>query len=575
MRRLLLYITLGWLVIVSFMVGARPAVVMACSGGGSYSTMEELLQATFIVKASVIQADDQHKNGILRVESYLTGGSGPLHLMLSQVKPEHQLARLEQRQIDPDCFPTHFNLHPGQVLYGAITRDPNTGTYSGRLYEFPTPNALVYLSRYVEQATPNPTVTPQPEATADYPPAYVSPYETIELTEVEFVALIAEVSGQSPTEPDMTTPFPFTAPLLLTDASDQQYILPVDGGIVVEVNSEYMQQFAVDRGWYNQGDQAALLGSPFCIPEGCIWTSPNGLDQAGKWYEQSTLSLTFYTGVTAQTMLYSSTSDAAALWNDSQLMIYTLGYPRLGQKANNAELVNSFALDGITDNSVLPEQAAWSLDGRMLAFTDARGLWLWDALTPLSQPSLLVGMGSDEVIRARYFSPGGRYLAVTQGEQRYTLDLVSGVQFKDGLVSPDDRRLLAFDTTAEVKTVELCSFTPPDCQAFAPLLSVSVSQIEWLSNYDYGIIWLQANNLTSYIGVTGDPLRYGLPLIESESDMPLAAEAFAYDPRTQSLAVLQPDNRIRINGHDYDLTAQLSTDITEIRWLPSLMTGIK
>jgi hypothetical protein len=53
------------------------------------------------------------------------------------------------------------------------------------------------------------------------------------------------------------------------------------------------------------------------------------------------------------------------------------------------------------------------------------------------------------------FSSLGRYVQVERGDERLTLDTISGAELPDGLVSPDDQILLAFDSQAEVSELQI------------------------------------------------------------------------------------------------------------------------
>jgi hypothetical protein len=227
-----------------------------------------------------------------------------------------------------------------------------------------------------------------------------------------------------------------------------------------------------------------------------------------------------------------------------------------------------------------PGAAAWTPDGRMLAYTDSHGLWLWDVFTEGVSRRLIVPRltnWDDPLPYARYFSAGGRYLAVQRGERRYTLDVVNLDEYPDGIVSPDERRLLAFDTRSS-SFDPILYYLPLQGRArdVTNIWISDIQQVEWDGNYYF----LHANCYKAgfyYVSEVEREWRDTWCQVSSTTIDPiggsqLKAEGFAfdYDPVTDSLATIIDKTRITLNGTEYDLAPYLDSPIVDIQWLPPL-----
>ena len=212
----------------------------------------------------------------------------------------------------------------------------------------------------------------------------------------------------------------------------------------------------------------------------------------------------------------------------------------------------------------LAQFATWSADGRMLAYSDAKGLWLWEVYSDFMPRLLLPTPKDGSVPYSRYFSPRGRYLAITEGNKQSTLELSTETRLPDGLVSPDERLLLAFDTRVPFADVQLCYLTPVFCPKKESQDVSLTRQIAWQTDTTYIEVVCETEDL-AMCEVGGSGGRYtNSPIISSRG------YAFDYDPISDSLVVLKDKTTITINGEDRVLQPDLDGNIVSVRWLQSL-----
>ena len=216
------------------------------------------------------------------------------------------------------------------------------------------------------------------------------------------------------------------------------------------------------------------------------------------------------------------------------------------------------------DNTTIV-QAAWSPDGRLLVYSDTDGLWLWDALLENSQPQLLLATENGQIPLARYFSPSGRFLAITISEENHYLDLVSGQLLPDGIFSPDEQYLIAFDTINGSIQGFRCSVPFQNCIGIEGDDFI-IRHIAWVDNRN--VIISICHEPTSECRVTHNNIYgyFGTAYGDNVSE-------FAYQQETNLLAILQDEYVININRDGWEnlnLESSLDSPIDKIEWMPSL-----
>jgi hypothetical protein len=534
------------------------APVLAC-GGGATDTVEALLERIEIaVKAVPVAVDELRQNGVLRVESYLYG-SGPQYLLFSLNDPSIIPAMLEGTP-KRGCNTLWEKLIPGETGYFFLIRGAD-GVY----------RANNYLNEPAYYRFDN------PDSTVRLYTRDTNPYTQHIVDEGAFVDLITKVGGSVMTAPNAAPSYPRLAPLKLTTADGKYYLLPVDRNEPLEVTLDLLRQMtmlirSVERPDWNEPYFPALI----CPGDRCDTSSPDGQNIASQ--RPFSGEVTWYSGIApGRALLFSSTSDAIVVWNADQLTVYTLGYSRPDMEVNRSQAVQSVMLAGAPEQAL--GQAAWSPDGRLLAYSDGAGLWLLDVFTPDAEPRLLLAAEGEAVPLARAFSPLGRYLHLMQGDERLTLDTISGARWPDGIISPDDRLLLAFDTNVEVVSdMQLCPLllltpcaalrgTSVDDQQQNMTYYDQFTQAAWRDNSSFLVTVCREGDLTDCV-IDRRYSEYGSIWRDSADYTP--GLSFDYQPQHDALVVVQAGNHLLINGEAVDLSGTLAGTIVEAEWLPSL-----
>ncbi|MEQ8672349.1 MAG: hypothetical protein RLP44_15705 [Aggregatilineales bacterium] len=536
----------------------------ACSGGAPLTISGLLENSDYLVKAHPVEIDDAGQNYVLQVESYLAGGAGSEFLLYSQLDPRLVQYIHDGRSSGGDCLGFGAGIDYGDTFYAFLRRNLN-GSYSGGTYHFYSPDSTVevYLDDSEDETIPE---------------GFADRGSGIQVTEDEFLNVIREEVGDDSVTPLENSSYPRKAPLTITTQSGQDYLFPIDTSTPVEITPELGEELRRANPIFNYDFGSA--GS--CETEGCVQYSPDGTNISVQ-DEDETITFTYGYSVNGQASLFSSTSDAIAVWQECFLTVYSLGIPRLGQAWHQPEVVNVASLNfniqaRCTDYANL---AAWSPDGRLLAYSDNDGLWLWDVFTFNEAPELLIPTENDIIPLARYFSPLGRYLAVTVQGENQTLDLVSGDFYADGVISPDDRLLLQYNTDAEFSSAQICSFTPYTCE---PLLYMELSrydedeqrvqiytldqvaEVEWTNNYEYIVRSCNVEDLELCAYLPQN--QWNATAFRSY----VISEGYAhdYDALNDSLAIVRDGETLYINGDILDLSDMLDSEIISVEWGYSL-----
>ena len=441
---------LGLLVLLNIVGYALP--VSACSGGPP--PWDEwvkwlLANSDVVVVGQYSQLDDANANGIFHVQSYLQGSGGE-YLVISARDTRDIENGLHVERYHYTCSSPSIKQTTGTYVY--FLKRQNTGIY-----------VIQHESYFASPDT----------ATSNY---YTKDYVETKLDSAGFSADISSRVGSMPKKPQADTPYPRTTPILLTTESNQNFLLPVDNTNLIAIPDDELVDLRRDQ--YD-------CSSP------CTAYSPNGLDKVYLQTERDEphdphdlgyIDHVVGSVAVGQRIVFSATSDSYALWKNDQIQMYALWYPKLGYPYEPMGSLLTPELFNSTEAGIsLQFPVAWSPDGRMLAFSTDKGLWLWDALTVGSVPQLLIAR-HDQVPVARYFSPRGRYLAVEDGDRRYNLDLVSHTELPDGYVSPNDRILLAFDTAAQEPTTLHVMYLAPGIREFDFFPEVKFLKVQWIDD---------------------------------------------------------------------------------------------
>lgn len=557
MYRSILIILTGIVIILA--IAIPTSSTYACSGGPP--PWEEWLprlidDSDVIVVGNYDKLDDTETNGIFRVTSYLDGEGSEYLLIRSDDIRRVENERNVDRRYPPCLMNTRVNTSSSYLYF--LSRQ-NDGTYT------------IKHSR-------------------NYQSAHNTAWEVPEGTKLaEAVSEITLAVGHEPQLPDTKTAYPRTTPILITTTEGQHFLLPVDTTEAVPVAESEL----VDL----RRDQHECSGPP------CTVYSPNGLDKVrlisteqDPPEEDRSLNYIAYSAV-GERIAFSSTSDTYVLWHEDQMKLYALWYPRIGYPDDRFSdfIPSPEFITAIPAGSSIDYPIAWRPDGRMLAFSTDEGLWLWDALTIDYPPQLLVPTTSDVPV-ARYFSPQGRYLAITDGDRHYNYDLVTQRELPDGYVSPDDRTLLVFDTAAEDPTTLEVAYLAPGIRQSEFYPEVQYLDVAWIDDvYFYasitGFSFLRYKPV-AYESASGEITYEAVPYVVEEpftdvvtyhssglhwieSEVPYAIDEiqmqdFIYEAGAGLIKVSADGYHLRIGRDLLSFKTSLPAPIAEVVWLPSV-----
>jgi hypothetical protein len=526
-----------------------PKTVYACSGGvGEPPFTSTIRNSGVIVKGRVLQTDDMRQNNIVRVESYIAGGSGPRYLVVSQQDPVVIRAILEGRLGNGDCNRLKSPLPVGEDIYLLLNRNV-TGAYTLANYGFDPDGYGPFNPPYFYQFD---NVNTTFDLLGDNRTTYQS------FNEVEFLTLIAETRGESPQSPRRDAPYPALAPLHITTDVGTQVMLPLDGGEPVALTQEVIQELS-----WNQGETLPEN----CLTLDCATFSSTGIDFAQQ-IDTDLIRVNYYYGlaeIPGTSFLFSPTGTAIAVWNKDELQVYELLKPILGESIGfnfyDFTLINTTSINELT---VASGHGAWSPDGTLLVYSDSQGLWLWDAFNE-GEPRLLIEAESEPVY-PQGFSSTGRYLRISQNGQPKILDLLTQKRLPDGLVSPDEQFLLAYDTTQSMSSLSICTLAPYEC---APT-EHQIRKADWLNEHTYVYIACEDERRESCLAQTRHFQNTYISDFNIFSNWMVRDEPgydFAWEPVGETLAVVSDPTTVNINGVAHSLQGQLDGDIAAIEWM--------
>jgi hypothetical protein len=490
-------------------------------------------------------------NGVFKVDAYLSGEPGPEYLLLEMNDPRIIDKVVAGRQNIGECQPLFNGFAVGETVIVHLKHN-QTGAYQPALFgvsyhTFPNPRAAVDV--WIENTGSQQTTR-------------------FSFSKTQLIDYITSHTGTSAQPPRYDKPYPFKAPIYLETATGWRYLLPVD--------HTAPQPISAEEAFHLRRDQSGCTFPP------CMVYSPDGLNlihlippnDTSERVPGDDTTLAYY--VEGDRVQVSPTSEWLALWRFNRIEIYALFYGRLGITSSGApDLIQSIAVDP-TSFSL---SAAWSQDGRTLAYSDLMGLWLWDVTLRSSLPRLVV-LNVGDSPQARYFSPGGHFLAVTAGAIGYTLNLSNGERYPDGLVSPDDRLLLVFDTAnAEISHFVVQSLVPMWGRRESSSFIIS-QQVEWYDEdefihsgcgrgyYRNEIAYVDEPFCTTYQMYVGSSM-IGIVRSWGTADTDYGGP-FDYDRQNDAMLRVVGPQQIAVDQEELDLSGMIDGEITRASWLPSL-----
>ncbi|MDZ4763746.1 MAG: hypothetical protein SGI73_04285 [Chloroflexota bacterium] len=526
-----------WIALVVLLAsfGATTERVRACSGPGvGLVYIERLMQTSFVVVGEFTQGDSLSNTGFFRVEEYILGHGG-----------EYLLVSLNDTA---SVLTYRFNRY-----LGGGCQFPNSAFRVGARY-------LIFMNRNLDghYTAINEGVFAIDDPTTNFRLSFDLERHRV-FTFLELRAYVLAQNDAIPQLPDMDRPMPLAAPLLLTSYENRSYLIPVDGSALVDLTLDQVEVYR---------------RLPHCEYIGCTAFSPNGLDQISlAAASHSYFPSPFY----GQALHISTNSQLIAVRRDDEVGIYTLWYPRVGQGMEIAE-INRFALTSTSLIEATNLRMVWSSDSRWLAFSDARGLWIWDVLA-VGQPARLLMSSTGGIFPTfpRLFSGGGRYLAVEQGNERYHIDVYTLERLPDGLIAPHDRAMLVFDTRHnQWQSQDIKALWLPSRQAnplFTGDANEAIYDLRWYSEYQYqfGVCRWQAVYIDE---VTVDKEYFSCFTWVQEFGMASTVYTNGYNvirhPQLEIDASLLSDTTLATPNFVRDYASVIDSPIMHIEWLPSL-----
>ncbi len=553
-QRLIRQLTRGALVLLLGAAGIFSSPpVYACSGGHPPTLRDVVEPAQIAVKAQVIQTDEASLNGILRVETYLFGGPGPEYLLLQQRNPADFLYLYENRGGSGGCATPGPRLTAVGWRYLFLIRNAD-GTYRNSLIPTQFNNGWLHYP-----LSDDATMTINEQTGDD------GGYQQRDVTEAEFVALVQQYREATATPPVPDAPYPLPAPLLLETDTGQQFILPVDGDPAYAPEQPLWRSHRRRLGQYVEGITACASDCTIVSADGTAPAVKSGAQI--QWGTPGTVTAGEATG---EAFMLSPTNDLVAVWEGDSLAVHLMNNPRTG--------INLLHMQPrpVPYNAVPVDEpvyrAAWRHDGRTLAYSDKNGLWLWDVFAVGASPRLLLPAPPEgEIPYARYWSPGGRYLAIAEGSTHSTYDTIQQARLPDGIVSQDDRVLLAYDTRANGLTaLRFCRLAPQqDCRT-----PFALDQVD----SRYPPLW---ENATTWLISTCLENRGCLVLRDSTYlpafSLTMPGTAFDYEPVTGTIATLDHNHTLHIYQPDtapyqprsYRIPGLDAHTLVALEWLPT------
>lgn len=526
-----------------------PQPVEACSGGAPTPLVRLLEEASIVVKARVLDADAYGQTGVVEVMEYFLGSADANLLLVIQSDPPRTTALLENRHGPGGCATLALPLTPDEIVYLFLARNPDGSyrpsviptqfSYRTMAYRFPEPDSIMLLvtGDFGDENTPG-------------------SLEHQQITETEFRQFLLAHTQSVPASPVSDSFYPLPAPILLM-TTNGPYVLHPDHSAPQRISEQDIAMLRRSSGVWRRN----TLGVTGCAEIGCTAYSPNGLDQASVTADGILLN---NQSIAGEGFLFSSTNEMVAVWNNNALDFYTFRYPSLGIEEYGSTLFTSHPINQGHD---WLGKAAWSYDGRLFAYTDGEGLWLLDVYSQTPR-LLLPATDAESAAWGRYFSQGGRYLAITQDDlgERANFDLITGNLLPDGVLSPNERFLIAYDTSSRVSTYSRCILTSP-----YPCREIGLGrEMFWLDANHYMISLCDSIEATICNTVAAS--------ISCCSGASLGNNLmFDYEPVTETYLTVLDMQQIEIwDGYhriNHDLQGLIEGEIIAAEWLPSFYSG--
>jgi hypothetical protein len=563
------------IMIVSIVMAIMPAqTALACTGHPEPISLNTYVEnADYIVKATVVEVDDVSKNAILRVETYLTGGGGPEYLLLYRDSPE--LASVYYKHhYDTGClyygkspiqsgFSAYFALK--RNIYGAYETTYDSH-YNFGFQELPSDYIIVGVKI-------DPDGNDQPDN-----------LEAVPEDEQQFIELIAELTGETATEPEehhYSSPLPFLTPLRITTDSGSQFIFPIDAGPIA------IQETIVPQSEWSPIAYPDFFELPvYCAEVGCRLIAPDRSLEALQ-VDENTITVDYRTYIEGdfpdlitlegQAFSFSPTSEAILVWNDDKLVAHIVSYTECG--CNYGEFIPNLyprieiqlAENEVVSRDSLLGLAMWSADGSNLIYGDAKGVWLFDIFRQ-DEPELIASVVDGIVPVPLYVSTSGRYVAYSYDKASgnwATIDRMNGEIHGNALFSPNERHMVRVINRQNAEFEDGCSLEIGiGCSL---IYKENTRYFEWIGRDQFFRMVCRQDQECHMSN--SDGYGFGYSRLSIYDRIPSYRGYFAdvdYEPEQELFAFVSGPQTITIGSTEYDLSGQLDGDIVDVEWMPSL-----
>lgn len=496
-----------------------PTSALACSG--QPSSIETLIEhSDTIVYASLVEQDDAGQNGIWQVQEVLYGTSVNSTILLSINDPATVDGLLDGVYGGGDCQYIHGHMPTDGAYYLFLRRQVDgrfktvADVFEPIYYQFPM--TVPTGGRYLGDDTTVQHMMP----------------------ETEFRQMVAESTKQTPIPPMSTGTYTYAlkAPLIIETDKGIHYQLPADYQVLTPYASS----------WPNYQSCAVLPG--------CRSATANGYYQGELVIDQDSgkIMVSFREGyrtrlIEGQGFVLSPLNNNITVWNENTLTIYEpAGFQDMA-------VVNQVTLEF---ELTLVGQGVYSHDAQQFAYTDAAGLWVWNIHPENSQPELLIATDDTEIYPVpRYFSSQNQFLMVEYGVETFNLELATGNRYPAGVFNETDEHILT-------------QLSPENALAICPdkancVTLDNTTQFTWRNETQF-YATLCDENLT-VCRVEEIAIMPDMPIL-IETLTTYDGDYFAYDVMNDSLAIIQNDSQVWLNGTVYDWSEEIDGTITSLSW---------
>jgi hypothetical protein len=583
MKRLLLF-SICTLILLIFNLPS----VYACSGGSNvYPTVDTMLGGDVLVRGIIIE--NSGGNSIIEVERYLRG-NGSRYLLVYRQSPANYVIKAVRGYADNPCdYPMPAIGEVGTRAYFSLNRSGN-GSYTTSYYEYEN----IF------------------EISDDADGQFVHYWEDMEgseeriVSQGEFETMIAERTGNRGIVPDEYSPMPRFRVLTITTESGQIYQLPVDSDEIYPVETNY----------------ACTENCPIISPDGSHYAvpNPNEADSYWAWFRPNPNGDDWSQGIGeseyalyppefhAQSILFSPDSDYLLAWYEGSISLYAFnaweawgfyGHLPTLEQVWSAELALSETMTADSFRGL----GAWSGNSNAFAYWDADGL-KWLDISVMRVPRLVLqhesqsvqgfvqGVSGEIVPPLLELSSTGRYIRYGQVDEWRLLDILTGVEYDDALVNPDETRFVALspeeafvDTAREEtgncimfdlqgnchipneRSVEYCILPMATCSAYVNNSAYQPREVHWRNNSSLVYMACENNESNRCFVLQRD---FEQDYYSDETPRIYQSNAFAYDEHYGYVAWATADNYLRLTANSYedwlDLSTVLDSPIVSLEW---------